>query len=264
MAKDKNKQEKLARKLLPNQSIRSDQKKLSSRKKSLPPSSIPSLNKEVEIEWFDCSQNTENRNRECLKILFESIDTPPSLLKITKDRDFDTPERELELIPQNKSNYLRYKDNSSFILGLNSTLKYLQNLRLILLQLTEAIHDNRNRTNNHQAENEKPVNPQQDEDRNKLPSILKDFESVRYVIIFKHLQHLSVIKVLSSLVNDINVALSNFNFRQRNHHPLIQLIGFPVNLNTHLTTRFKVRRLSCFAILDSATAVERLNDFFKA
>ncbi|KAH9451380.1 hypothetical protein MJO28_004356 [Puccinia striiformis f. sp. tritici] len=174
-----------------------------------------------EIDWFDCSQNTKNKNEECLNILFEIIDTPLSLMKTTKNRDSGTPEPGLELIPKNESNYSR-------------------------------------------VENEKAVNTKQDEDRNKLPSILRDSESVRYVIIFKHLQHLSVINVLSSLVNEINAALSNFNFRQHNHHPLIQLIGFPVNLSTQLISKFKVRRLSCFAILDSATGVERLSDFFKA
>ncbi|WAR54513.1 hypothetical protein PtB15_4B130 [Puccinia triticina] len=65
------KQEKLARKLLPNHSIRSDEQEVSSHQRRRPgSSSLPSSDK-VEIEWFDCSQNTEKKNEDCLKTLFE-------------------------------------------------------------------------------------------------------------------------------------------------------------------------------------------------
>jgi hypothetical protein len=51
-ASKQSKQEKLARKLQPNQSIRSDQKKLSAQRHRPPLAPLPEP-EAVEIEWFD-------------------------------------------------------------------------------------------------------------------------------------------------------------------------------------------------------------------
>ncbi|KAA1080192.1 hypothetical protein PGT21_004629 [Puccinia graminis f. sp. tritici] len=297
------KQDKLARKLLPNQSIRSDQKKLSSQQ-CRPPAvcSLPGP-VQTEIDWFDCSQNAEKKNEDCLNTLFEIIDSPPSPVTKSRNRGIKTTKGEgnvrqdpcssnariptdnatssttgpsnkvLKFIEKNNSDYLKYKANPDFILGLNSTLRYLENLRLILVQLGElSSRSNRREDEEEELErgdaklkNDKTIEMTRIENE-EITGILRDLQTIKFIVVFKHHQHLPIINLLSTFVHEINQALHDLDGQQQsmNSPKSIRLVGFPVGLNPPLISKFNVRRLSCFAILDSATGIERLNDFFSA
>ncbi|PLW04408.1 hypothetical protein PCANC_28389 [Puccinia coronata f. sp. avenae] len=285
-ASKQSKQEKLARKLQPNQSIRSDQKKLSAQRHRPPLAPLPEP-EAVEIEWFDCSKNSDSKNEDCLKMLLELINSPSPETRSNK-RGLKTPQQDasiqessafdqtasgststidqskrvIKLIEKSSSNYLKYKGNPNFLLGLNSTLKYLENLRLILIQLVGLVRDRRHDASNEQAgtladpgcvgsKNAGLRDPPVLEPiENTLSEMTRDLQNIRFIVVFKHQQHLSVINLLATFVHEINLAFAELNSRnQSTTQQAIKLVAFPLSLNPPLLTTFNVRRLSCFAIL---------------
>lgn len=254
----------------------------------------------MEIDWFDCSKNTEKKNEDCVETLCEIIDSSPSTTKSKNRAVKKTEPKEsiqdpscssrigsdtkstigpsitlIKSLKKNHVNYLKYKGNPHFLLGLNSTLKYLENLRFILIQLKE-LTDRRHHANNQQEDDENGsmhggIKGEELHDKVVLQStdidisaILRDLQTIKFIVVLKHPQHLSVIGLLSTFVNEINQALYDLNFQPQTTRKFIELVGFPVGLNPPLLEKFNLRRLSCFAILDSAPGIDRLSNFFTA
>jgi len=297
MVSNQRKQEKLARRLMPNQSIRADQKKSSSHQARLPISVSPGIQAVKVVDWFDCSKNTDSKNEDCLKMLFEMIDSPPSTTKATNRGGLvplgyegnnlqETSEsgetthskqsetRAIKIMERRHRNYLKYRHNPNFLLGLNSTLKCLENVRLVLVQLVALVRDGGHRIAGDQDEcnqaepdrgDRKKLDIRNASEFEKEPSdVMRDLESIRFIIIFKHHQHLSVINLLSTFIDEINQALFLLNTHKLPTPNPIKLVAFPLALNSPLLTKFSVRRLSCFAILDSTPGIEQLDSFFVA
>lgn len=296
MVSNHSKQEKLARRLLPHQSIRSDQKKTSSHQPRPSISLLPGIQTQ-EVDWFDCSKNADSKNEDCVKMLFEMIDSPPSTTKATNRGGVDPlgyernnlPEtsesgktdhskqsaiRAIKIMERGHTNYLKYKHNPNFLLGLNSTLKCLENIRLVLVQLVALVRGGRYHVAGDQGGRNQPEPDRGDRKEEdvrdasefeKDPSdVMRDLESIRFIILFKHHQHLSVINLLSTFIDEINQALSLLNTHKLPTPNPIKLVVFPLGLNSPFVTKFSVRRLSCFSILDSTPGIEQLDSFFVA
>jgi len=225
-------------------------------------------------------------------MLFEMIDSPPSTTKATNRRGLDplgyegnnlqetsesgetthskqSETRAIKIMERRHRNYLKYRHNPNFLLGLNSTLKCLENVRLVLVQLVALVRGGGHHIAGDQAEPDRGDRKKGDvrdaSEFEKEPSdVMRDLESIRFIIIFKHHQHLSVINLLSTFIDEINQALFLLNTHKLPTPNPIKLVAFPLALNSPLLTKFSVRRLSCFAILDSTPGIEQLDSFFVA
>jgi hypothetical protein len=254
---------------------------------------------------FSSSKNPEKKTQECLETLFEIIDSPPTPLTKSRNRGIKTTKREgnvredpsssnaripsdnatssttspsnkvLKLIDKNHSHYLKYKANPDFILGLNSTLRYLENLRVILVQLGELIRPSHRQEDNEEEPNRGDASLKNDHlsdeairsngiENEGISDILRDLQTIKFIVVFKHHQHLPITNLLSSFVNEINQALHDLNVQQQfiNSPKFIRLVGFPVGLNPPLISKFDVRRLSCFAILVCCTHIPLIKSLF--